>query len=116
MAAGHTSCCVSSCRTLGGCYCDFACHAARDCCPDINLTCPGIAHVLACSPLVTKTKAPMWQIIVYIFLTITEAIVVAIHRKPIMCGKNIVMQAITMLSRDACVNNTLVHYAPSISV
>ena len=28
----------------------------------------------------------------------------------------IVMQDITMQSRDACVNNALVHYAPSISV
>ena len=42
MRAGFISCCHSWCYTTGGCYCDFHCHAAGDCCEDINQTCPGI--------------------------------------------------------------------------
>ena len=70
VAAGFSRCCVEhfGCRTSGGCYCDSYCHTARDCCPDVNLTCPGIALVLACSSLETKIKAPMWQIIAFMDL------------------------------------------------
>ena len=39
--AGYSSCCTNgSCKTSGGCYCDFQCHSVGDCCPDISETCP----------------------------------------------------------------------------
>ena len=43
-AAGHTSCCSASGNacyvSANRCWCDQSCHTNRNCCPDINITCP----------------------------------------------------------------------------
>ena len=48
------SCCTSGCN-VRGCYCDRACHVARDCCADIDQICPGMHN---CGVIMYAFKLP----------------------------------------------------------
>ena len=59
--AGMTSCCLSdACQVTtpsGSCFCDSTCYATRDCCNDIEFTCPfpGTKIIANTVKLVLKT-------------------------------------------------------------
>ena len=54
--AGFDACCDSNC-SVGNCYCDAACHFFKDCCHDIQQTCPR-SLITCCFSLLLLPQPP----------------------------------------------------------
>ena len=54
--AGFDACCDSDC-SVGNCYCDAACHFFKDCCHDIQQTCPR-SLITCCFSLLLLSQPP----------------------------------------------------------